>query len=57
MENLKSILLREFRIFGILGPLGQQENLSLMSLKWQIEEGLQRGYEEKEVIDEIIKSF
>ena len=55
MENLKSILQREFRIVGILGPQGQKENLSFMSLNRQIEEGLKRGYEEKEVIDGIIK--
>ena len=55
MENLKSILRREFRIVGVLGPQGQKENLSYMSLNRQIEEGLKRGYEEKEVIDGIIK--
>ena len=55
MENLKSILRREFRIIGILGPQGQKENLSFMSLNRQIEEGLKRGNEEKEVIDGIIK--
>ena len=55
MENLKSILRREFRIVGILGPQGQKENLSFMSLNRQIEGGLKRGNEEKEVIDGIIK--
>ena len=55
MENLKSILRREFRIVGVLGPQGQKENLSYMSLNRQIEEGLKRGYEEKGVIDGIIK--
>ena len=55
MENLKSILRREFSFVGILGPQGQKENLSFMSLNRQIEEGLKRGYEEKEVIDGIIK--
>lgn len=55
MENLKSMLRREFRIVGVLGPQGQKENLSFMSLNRQIEEGLKRGYDEKEVIDGIIK--
>ena len=55
MENLKSILRREFRIVGVLGPQAMKENLSFMSLNRQIEEGLKRGYEEKEVIDGIIK--
>ena len=55
MENLKSILRSEFRIVGILGPQGQKENLSFMSVNRQIEEGLKRGNEEKEVIDGIIK--
>ena len=55
MENLKSILRRDFRIVGILGPQGQKENLSFMSVNRQIEEGLKRGNEEKEVIDGIIK--
>ena len=55
MESLKSILRREFRIVGVLGPQGMKENLSFMSLNRQIEEGLKRGYEEKEVIDGIIK--
>ena len=55
MGNLKSILRREFRIVGVLGPQGMKENLSFMSLNRQIEEGLKRGYEDKEVIDGIIK--
>ena len=45
MENLKSILRLEFRIFGVLGPQGMKENLSFMSLNRQIEERLKRGYE------------
>lgn len=55
ISNLKSILRREFRIVGVLGPQGQKDNLSLMSLNRQIEEGLKKGYEEKEVIDGIIR--
>ena len=38
-----------------LGPQGQKDSLSLMSLNRQIEEGLKNGYEEKEVVDGIIR--
>eukprot|EP00794_Sanderia_malayensis_P020651 gene20651-22689_t len=55
IASLKSMFRREFRIVGGLGPQGQKDNLSLMSLNRQIEEGLKKGYEEKEVIDGIIR--
>jgi len=45
VEHLKSILWREFRIIGNLGPQGQKQNLSFMSLNRQIEDGLKKGYE------------
>ena len=55
LANLKSILRRDFRIARVLWPQGQKDSLSLMSLNRQIEEGLKKGYEEKKIIDGIIR--
>ena len=55
IANLKSILRRDLQIAGVLEPQGQKDSLSLISLNRQIEEGLNKGYEEKEVIDGIIR--
>ena len=55
IANLKSILRRDFRIAGVLGPQEQKDSLSLMSLNKQMEEGLKKVYGEKEVTDGIIR--
>ena len=55
LDNLKTLLRRDFRIAGMVAPQGQKNQLSFMSLNRQIEDGLQRGYSEREVIDAVIK--
>ena len=39
----------------MVSPQGQKDQLSFMSLNRQVEDGLRRGYSEREVIDAIIK--
>ena len=55
LDNLKRLLRRDFRIAGMVAPQGQKDKLSFMSLNGQIEDGLQLGYSESEVIDAVIK--
>ena len=55
LDNLKTLLRRDFRIAGAVAPQGQKDQLSFMSLNRQIEDGIQRGYSEREVIDAVIK--
>ena len=55
LDNLKTLLRRDFRIARAVAPQGQKDQLSFMSLNRQIEDGLQRGYSEREVIDAVIK--
>ena len=54
LDNLKTLLRRDFRIAGMVVPQGQKDQLSFVSLNRQIEDGLQRGYSEREVIDAVI---
>ena len=55
IDNLQTLLRRDFRITGMVSPQGQKDQLSFMSLNRQVEDGLKRGYSEREVIDAIIK--
>ena len=55
LDNLKMLMRRDFRIAGMVAPQGQKDQLSFMSLNHQIEDGLQRGYSGREVIDAVIK--
>ena len=55
LDNLKMLMRRDFRIAGMVAPQGQKDQLFFMSLNRQIEDGLQRGYSEREVIDAAIK--
>ena len=55
LYNLKTLLRRDFRIAGTVAPQGHKDQLSFMSLNRQIEDSLQRGYSEWEVIDAVIK--
>ena len=47
---------REFRISGQIGDPGQKDRLGFGSLVHQIEAGLARGHDEREMVDAIIKA-
>ena len=55
LDNLKTLLRSDFRIAEMVAPQGQKDQLSFISLNRQIEDGLQRGYSVREVIDAVIK--
>ena len=57
VDNLQTLLRRDFRITGMVSPQGQKDQLSFMSLNRQVEDGLRRGYSEREVIDQLSNVF
>ena len=52
-----SLLRREFKISGQIGEPGQTEKLTFVSLTHQIDSGLKRGYQERDIVDAIIRSI
>ena len=48
---------RDFKISGQIGDVSQKDRLSFSSLIHQVENGLNRGYKEKEVIEAVIKAI
>ena len=49
--------LREFKISGSIGSVGQKDKLSYTSLAFQINNGLKQGYSENDIISSVIKSI
>ena len=52
-----SMFRREFRIIGQICEVSQEDKLSYVSLKRQVETGLERGYSEKEIVNAIINAI
>lgn len=48
---------REFKISGFIGEPGQRERLTFSSLARQIESGLNKGYQEQEIVDAVIRAI
>ena len=46
----KSAFHKDFKIRGLIGEPGQKDKLSYVSLLKQIEEGIDRGYSDKEIV-------
>ena len=57
LGNLRSILRRDFRILGTIGSQGSKDQLSFISLSRQIENGQEKGYTEREIIEAVIKAI
>lgn len=55
LGSLRSNLKRYFQILGIIGSQGSRDQLSFISLSRQIENGKEKGYSDKEIIEAIIK--
>ena len=49
--------LREFKIRGSIGEVGQREKLSFVSLSRQIQEGKEKGYQDQEIIRAVINAI
>jgi len=60
LNNFKSIppvvTVKEFKIQGKIGALGQKDKLTFTSLNYQMENGLKKGYEESEICFAVISS-
>lgn len=48
---------REFKINGKIGTPGQKEKLSFMSLIYQMNSGLEKGYSERDICEAVIRSI
>ena len=55
--DVNKIFRREFKIKGQIGVHGDENKLSFISLVRQIEAGLERGNEESEVIESVIRAI
>ena len=47
---------RDFKILGVVGKLGQKDELGYQSLVFQIEAGLAKGYSDKEVVSAVVRA-
>lgn len=55
--QLSSYWRKEFKIFGHIGEPGQKEKQIFSSLAHQIENGLNRGYPEVEIVDAVVRAI
>lgn len=52
-----SLLRREYKLLGQIGEPGQTEKLTFVSLMYQIDSGLKRGFNESEIVDAVIRAI
>jgi len=52
-----SAFYKDFKIRGLIGEVHQKDKLSFISLQKQIEEGTEKGYPEKEIVNAVIRAF
>ena len=57
MAYLSRLMKRDFKITGQIGEPGQKDKITFSSLNRQLEAGLQKGYEEKEIVEAVIRSI
>ena len=55
--NQTSLLMKDVKIWGVIGNAGQKDRLSFVSLSHQINDGKAAGYSEKEIIEGVLKSM
>lgn len=51
------MLRKDFRIIGQIGEVGQKDKQVFTSLDKQIKLGLQKGYDEGEILEAVIQSI
>ena len=57
IKSLKLHKLRDFKINGMIGTPGQKDKLSYSSLSYQIQNGRERGFSEKEICSAVIRAI
>ena len=55
--DISNAFRRDFKISGQIGMPGQKEKLSFVSLIRQVENGLARGYNESEIVEEVVRAI
>lgn len=56
-QMIPAVWHREFKISGFIGEPGQKDRLTFPSLARQIESGLNKGYQEQEIVDAVIRAI
>lgn len=56
-RQITSVWQKDFKISGLIGDPGQKDRLSFSSLARQIENGLNKGYSEQEILDSVVRAI
>ncbi len=56
-QMIPAVWHREFKISGFIGEPGQKDRLTFSSLARQIESGLNKGYQQQEIVDAVIRAI
>ena len=56
LSDVKNAFPRYFKIAGVIGGEVQKDRLSFVSLIHQIDAGLEKRYEEREIIDAVVRA-
>ena len=57
VDNERSTFHEDFKIRGFIGEKGQKEKHPYISLSKQIEEGRDKGYSDKEVVNAVLRTI
>ena len=57
VEDERSAFHKDFKIRGFIGENGQKDKLSYISLLKQIEEGRDKGYSDKDVVNAVLRTI
>ena len=57
MVDLKTALRWDFKIQGTIGSDSQKDRLSFVSLVRQVDAGLEKGYQERKIVDSVIRAI
>ena len=56
VDDERSAFLKDFKIRGFIGEKGQKDKFYYISLLKQIEEGRDKGYSDKEIVNAVIRA-
>ena len=57
VDDQRSAFHKDFKIKGFIGEVGQRDKLSYISLLKQIEEGKEKGYSDREIVNAVLRAI
>ena len=57
VDDQRSAFHKDFKIKGFIGEVGQRDQLSYISLLKQTEEGIEKGYLDKEIVNALLRAI